>query len=111
MEEDPDQEERRCSGKVVTGIMEGQVRLPHNPRWGDLATTPYEAVKFEDSDLVVGRVDSLVQHFPSSRGSRSSREKHGRHFMVTSQCICRWTMNDSYVQNVSLGDSKAQHLQ
>ena len=29
-----------------------------------LATRAYEAVKFEDSDLVVGRVDSLVQHFP-----------------------------------------------
>ena len=31
---------------------------------GDLATRANEAVKFEDSDLVVGRVDSLVQHFP-----------------------------------------------
>ena len=57
-------EDRRCSGRVVTGVMEGRVRLPRDPRWGDLATRAYEAVKFEDSDLVVGRVDSLVQHFP-----------------------------------------------
>ena len=67
-------EERRCSGRIVTGIMEGRGRLPRDPRWGDLASRAYEAVKFEDSDLVVGRVDRLVQHFPESKRKSDFKE-------------------------------------
>ena len=67
-------EERRDSPKIVTGILEDRKRAPHDPKWGDLANRAYEAVKLEDSDLDIGRVDRLVQLLPESRRKSDLRE-------------------------------------